>query len=150
VRIPAGVRDGVRLRVPERGHAGRHGGRNGDLYVDVSVRPHPALRREGNDLHMAVPVAVYEAALGARIELPSVDGPVKVKIPPGTQAGQRFRVSGRGAPGMSGERGDLLLEVRLMLPALGDERSKELMRELARLNPVNVRRDLVETFNKHA
>ena len=150
VQIPAGVRDGLRLRVAERGHSGRLGGRNGDLYIDVSVRPHAVLRREGDDLHMVVPVSVPEAALGARIELPSVDGPVKVKIPPGTQAGQRFRVSGRGAPGVSGGRGDLLLEVRLMLPALVDERSKELMRELARLNPVDVRRELVETFNKHA
>ena len=148
VRIPAGVRDGARLRVPERGHSGRLGGRNGDLYVDVSVRPHPVLRRDGDDLHMVVPVAVHEAALGARIEVPSVDGPVKVRIPPGTQAGQRFRVSGRGAPGMSGERGDLYLEVRLMLPPLVDERSKELMRELARLNSIDVRKELVEALNR--
>lgn len=147
VRIPAGVRDGVRLRVPDRGHSGRLGGRNGDLYVDVSVRPHPVLQRKGDDLHMVVPVSIPEAALGARIEVPSVDGLVKVRIPPGTQAGQRFRVSGRGAPGVSGERGDLFIEVRLTLPPLGDERSKELMRELARLNPADVRRELVETFN---
>ena len=77
-----------------------------------------------------------------------MDGPVKVKIPPGTQAGQRFRVSGRGAPGVSGERGDLYLEVRLTLPPLGDERSKELMRELARLNPVDVRRELADTLSR--
>jgi len=150
VRIPAGVRDGSRLRVPECGHSGRLGGRNGDLYVDVSVRPHPVLRRDGDDLHMVVPVSVHEAALGARIEVPSVDGPVRVKIPPGTQAGQRFRVTGRGAPGVSGERGDLYLEVRLTLPPLVDERSKELMRELARLNPVDVRRTLTESFNSQA
>ena len=150
VRIPAGVRDGARLRIAERGHSGRLGGRNGDLYVDVSVRPHPVLRRDGDDLHMVVPVSVHEAALGARIEVPSVDGPVKLRIPPGTQAGQRFRVTERGAPGVSGRRGDLFLEVRLTLPPLVDERSKELMRELARLNPVDVRRDLTETFGKHA
>ena len=150
VRIPAGVRDGARLRIPERGHSGRLGGRNGDLYVDVSVRPHPVLRRDGDDLHMVVPISVHEAALGARIEVPSVDGPVRVKIPPGTQAGQRLRVTGRGAPRVSGERGDLCLEVRLALPPLVDERSKELMRELARLNPVDVRRDLTERFSKHA
>lgn len=148
VRIPAGVRDGARVRIPERGHSGRLGGRNGDLYVDISVRPHPVLRREGDDLHMVVPVAMHEAALGARIELPSVDGPVKVKIPAGTQAGQRFRVSGRGAPSVSGERGDLYLEVRLTLPPLGDERSKELMRELARLNPGDVRGELVDMFSR--
>ena len=150
LRIPAGVRAGARLRIPERGHAGWRGGRNGDLYVDISVRSHAVLRREGDDLHMVVPVSMHEAALGARIELPSVDGPVKVKIPPGTQAGQRFRVSGRGAPGVSGERGDLYLEVRLTLPPLVDERSKELMRELARLNPVDVRRELADMFSgKH-
>ena len=146
VRIPAGVRDGSRLRVPERGHSGRLGGRNGDLYVDVSVRPHPVMRREGDDLHMVLPVSVPEAALGARVEVPSVDGPVRVKIPPGTQAGQRFRVTGRGAPGVSGQRGDLFLEVRLILPPLVDERSKELMRELARLNPTDVRRELIQGF----
>lgn len=146
VRLPAGVRDGIRLRVPERGHSGRFGGRNGDLYVDVAVRPHPVLRREGDDLHMVVPVSIPEAALGAKIEVPSVDGPVRVRIPAGTQAGQRFRVSARGATGVSGERGDLFIEVQLALPPLGDERSKELMRELARLNPADVRRELVERF----
>ena len=150
VRIPAGVRDGARLRIPERGHSGRLGGRNGDLYVDIVVRPHPVLRRDGDDLHMVVPISVHEAALGARIEIPSVDGPVKVRIPPGTQAGQRLRVTGRGATGMSGHRGDLCLEVRLTLPPLVDERSKELMRELARLNPVDVRRELTERFSKPA
>jgi molecular chaperone DnaJ len=147
VRIPAGVPDGARLRVPDAGHAGRLGGRNGDLYIDVSVRPHPVLRREGDDLHMVVPVAMHEAALGAKIELPSIDGPVLVRIPPGTQAGQRLRVSGKGVPGPSGQRGDLYIEVRLTLPPLVDERSKELMRELARLNPMDVRRDLRESFN---
>lgn len=146
VRLPAGVRDGIRLRVPERGHSGRLGGPNGDLYVDVAVRPHPVLRREGDDLHMVVPVSIPEVALGAKIEVPSVDGPVRVKIPAGTQAGQRFRVSGRGATGVSGERGDLFIEVQLALPPLGDERSKELMRELARLNPGDVRRELMEKF----
>ena len=146
VRLPAGVRDGIRLRVPEHGHSGRLGGRNGDLYVDVAVRPHPVMRRDGDDLHMVVPVSIPEAALGAKIEVPSVDGTVRVRIPAGTQAGQRFRVSGRGATGISGERGDLFIEVQLALPPLGDERSKELMRELARLNPADVRRELMEKF----
>ena len=149
VRIPPGVRDGARMRVPERGHSGRLGGRSGDLYVDVTVRPHPVMTREGDDLHMVVPISIPEAALGAKIDVPSVDGPVKVRIPPGTQAGQRFRVSGRGAPSVSGVRGDLFIEVRLALPPLGDERSKELMRELARLNPADVRRQLVEKFQEN-
>ncbi|HVL65931.1 MAG TPA: J domain-containing protein [Vicinamibacterales bacterium] len=144
VRIPAGIADGAQLRIPERGHAGTHGGRPGDLYVDITVRPHPVLRREGDDLHLAVPVAVHEAVLGARIELPSFDGPVRLKIPAGTQAGQRLRVSGRGAVTLDGRRGDLYVEVRLALPPVVDERSKELMREFGRLNDEDVRRTLVQ------
>lgn len=142
VRISPGVPDGARLRLPEHGHAGRRGGMAGDLYVDVSVRPHPVLRREGDDLHMPVPVAVHEAVLGARIEVPALDGPVKVTVRPGTQAGQHIRVAGRGVDRPDGTRGDLVLEVRLALPARVDERSKELLREFGRLNGEDVRRDL--------
>lgn len=144
VRIPAGVVDGTRLRVAERGHAGARGGRPGDLYVDVQVRPHPVLHRDGADLHMTVPIAVHEAALGARVELPSFDGPVKLRVPPGTQGGQRIRISGRGAATISGGRGDLLVDVRVTLPSLLDERSKELMREFARLHQEDVRSELVK------
>lgn len=142
VRLPAGVSSGTQLRIPERGHAGTRGGRNGDLYVNVDVEPHPLLSREGDDLFIVVPVAVHEAVLGARIDVPTLDGGVKLRIPPGTQAGQRFKVSGRGAPTPSGLRGDLIVEVKLVLPVVADERSKELMREFARLNDENVRRDL--------
>ena len=146
VRVPAGVGDGARLRIPERGHAGTHGAGAGDLYVDVQVRPHRVLRRDGDDLHMIVPVAVHEAVLGARLEVPSFDGPVRLRVPPGTQGGQRFRVTGRGAVTMAGGRGDLLLEVRLTLPQIVDERSKELMREFGRLHTENVRHDLEAAF----
>jgi molecular chaperone DnaJ len=142
VRVPPGVPDGARLRVAGRGHAGRPGGQPGDLYVDVTVRPHPVLRRDGDDLVMAVPVAVHEAVLGARIEVPALDGVVKVTVRPGTQAGQHLRVAGRGVPRPDGTRGDLVLEVRLVLPDTVDDRSKELMREFGRLNGGNVRRDL--------
>lgn len=144
VRIPAGIVDGARLRVADRGHAGTIGAKSGDLYVDVQVRPHPVLRREGDDLHLVVPVAVHEAVLGTRIEIPSFDGPVRLRVPPGTQAGQRFRFRERGAVTVSGRRGDLLVEVRLTLPAVVDERSKELMREFARLNSEDVRRGVFE------
>jgi molecular chaperone DnaJ len=140
VRVPAGVPDGTRLRIPERGHAGAYGGRPGDLYVDIHVSPHPVLRRERDDLYLEVPVAVHEAALGARIELPSFDGPVRLKIPPGTQGGQRFRVSGRGAVTVSGGRGDLFVEVRIALPPILDQRSRELLKEFARLHPEDIRR----------
>jgi molecular chaperone DnaJ len=142
VRVPAGVVSGMRLRIAECGHAGRRGGRSGDLYVDVEVEPHPLLTREGDDFFIVVPVAVHEAVLGARIHVPTLDGGVKLRIPPGTQGGQRFRISGRGAPTPSGARGDLVVEVKLVLPAMADERSKELMREFGRLNGDDVRRDL--------
>lgn len=144
VGLPPGVADGVRLRVAEKGHAGRHGGRTGDLYVTVHVQAHPAFRREGDDLVIMVPVAVHEAVLGARVEVPSLAGPVRVRIPPGTQAGQRFRLSDRGVPTASGGRGDLIVEVRLVLPAIVDERSKELMREFGRLNGEDVRKGLMQ------
>jgi molecular chaperone DnaJ len=146
LRIPAGIADGTQLRIPERGHTGASGGRPGDLYVDVHVRPHHVLRRERDDLYMVVPVAVHEAALGARIEVPSFDGPVRLRIPPGAQSGQRVRVSGRGAPTMAGGRGDLFVEVRLALPPIVDERSKELMKEFGRLNTADVRHDFAAQF----
>ena len=154
VRVPAGVHDGAQLRVAERGHAGTHGARSGDVYIHVKVQPHPALRREHDDLHLVVPIAIHEAALGARIEVPSFDGPVRLRIPPGTQGGQRFRVSGRGAPSRSGQgfagqtegRGDLWIEIRIVLPPIADERSKELMKEFARLNPSDVRAALAQQF----
>jgi len=142
VHVPAGVVSGSRLRIADRGNTGRGGGRDGDLFIDVHVQPHPLLRREGDHLYLTVPVAVHEAVLGARIEVPTLDGPVKVTIAPGTQSGQQFKVSGRGAPTSSGARGDLIIDVKLVLPEVSDERSKELMREFGRLNAHNVRRDL--------
>ena len=142
LQVPAGVHDGARLRVPELGHSGLRGGRTGDLYVDVHVQPHPLVRREGDDLFIVVPVAVHEAVLGARIDVPTLDGGVRLRIPPGTQGGHRFRLSGRGAPHHAGTRGDLIIEVKLVLPPVADERSKELMREFGRLNGDDVRRDL--------
>jgi molecular chaperone DnaJ len=135
VNVPAGLADGARIRVPGKGHAGRSGGENGDLYIAVQVQPHPVFRREGDDLHVVVPVAIHEAALGAKIEVPSLDGPARVRIPPGTQSGQRFRVHERGIPSSrNGRRGDLVVEAKLVLPSLLDERSKELLREFGRIN----------------
>ncbi len=142
VRVPPGAPDGTQLRIPGRGHVGRNGGRTGDLYVDVRVQPHPVLRREGDDLVMVVPVAVHEAVLGARIALPTLDGEIRLRIPPGTQAGQRFRLGGRGVPTRADECGDLVVEVKLVLPPLVDERSKELLREFGRLNDADVREQL--------
>jgi DnaJ-class molecular chaperone len=131
------------MRVAGNGHAGRHGGEPGDLYITVHVQPHPLFRREGDDLHVIVPVAVHEAALGTRFDVPSLDGPARVRVPPGTQSGQRFRLRGRGVTSLrDGRRGDLIVEVRVVLPTLLDERSKELLREFGRINREDVRKDL--------
>ena len=140
MNVPAGLADGARIRVPGKGHVGRNGGENGDLYIAVQVAPHPLFRREGDDLHVTMPLAVHEAALGAKIEVPSLEGPVRLRVPPGTQSGQRFRLRERGAASTrDGRRGDLVVEVKLVLPKLLDERSKELLREFGRINGENVR-----------
>jgi molecular chaperone DnaJ len=140
VRIPAGVADGDRVRAPGRGNAGLRGGPPGDLYLRIHVTPHPQFQRQGDDLHVSVPIAVHEAALGARVDIPTLDGSARLRVPPGTQSGQRFRLRERGMPSpRDGRRGDLVIEVRLMLPPLLDERSKELLREFGRINGENVR-----------
>jgi molecular chaperone DnaJ len=140
VRIPPGVSDGERVRAAGRGNAGLRGGPPGDLHIKVHVQDDPTFTREGDDLHMMVKIAIHEAALGARVEIATPDGPVRLRVPPGTQSGQRFRLRERGAPSTrDGRRGDLVVEVRLMLPRLLDERSKELLREFGRLNGENVR-----------
>jgi molecular chaperone DnaJ len=143
INVPPGLADGARIRVPGKGHSGRNGGESGDLYIDVAVRPHPLFEREGDDLHVTVPVAVHEAALGAKIDVPSLDGTARLRVPPGTQSGQRFRVRERGVPSpRDGRRGDLVVEVTLVLPKLLDERSKELLREFGRINAADVRQEL--------
>jgi len=143
--VPPGTPDGLMVRVSGKGHAGRLGGPPGDLHVQVHVERHPLIRREGDDLLVTVPVAVHEAALGARIDIPALDGSARVRVPPGTQSGQRFRVRGRGAPSLrDGTRGDLIVEVRLALPRILDERSKELLREFGRVNSEDLRADLLK------
>lgn len=143
LRIPSGVADGARLRVPGKGHAGRFGGPAGELVVAITVAPHPLFQRQGEDLLLKVPVAVHEAMLGAKVDVPTPGGgTAKVRIPPGTQAGQRFRLHGRGVSAVDGRVGDLVVEVKIVVPQLRDERSKELMREFAQLNPGNVRSEL--------
>jgi DnaJ-class molecular chaperone len=109
----------------------------------MKVESHPVFDRRGHDIHCEIPVTLTEATLGAKIEVPTVGGRAWLRIPPGTQSGQKFRLKGRGAPDMKGgPAGDQLVEVRLVLPKIGDERSKELLREFAHLNPENPRQDL--------
>ena len=141
VNVPPGVPEGAHLRIPERGHAGRRGGRSGDLYVTVHVQPHPLFRRAGDDLHIVLPIGVHEAVLGTRIDVPSLEGDVKLRIPPGTRAGQQFRLRERGVP-RPGGRGDLIIETRLVLPDVVDERAKEFMREFGRLYTGDLRSEL--------
>jgi molecular chaperone DnaJ len=143
VRIPAGVANGDRVRVQGKGNAGMRGGQPGDLFITVHVAPHSLFRRDGDDLHMVVPLAVHEAALGARVDIPTPQGNARLRVPPGTQSGQRFRLRERGvASARDGRRGDLVIEVRVVLPRLLDERSKELLREFGRINNENVREHL--------
>ena len=140
VRIPPGVANGYRMRVPGKGDAGVSGGIPGDLYLIITVRPHEFFRREGNDIACTVPITVTEAALGTKIEVPSINGKALLRIPPGTQSGQKFRLRGKGAPSLRGDSpGNQIVEVRVIVPKVADERSKELLRELARLNPENPR-----------
>ncbi len=135
VRVPAGVPDGARIRVPEKGNAGERRAGTGDLLIAVQVEPHETFQREGDDLYITVPIGVHEAALGAKIDVPAPDGTARLRVPPGTQSGQRFHIRGRGAPSpRNGERGDLVAEVRIVLPKVLDERSKELLREFGKIN----------------
>jgi molecular chaperone DnaJ len=146
--IPPGVEAGARLAVPGKGHVGARGGPAGDLYVAVDVASHPIFRRAGRDLLLTLPVAVHEAALGSRVNVPTLDGPVSLRVPPGTRSGQRLRIRGRGVPAPAGAgdeaNGDLVAEVSLVLPPVRDERSKALLRELGSLTTEDVRAHLFE------
>ncbi len=140
VKIPAGVQNGSRIRFAGKGDIGVQGAPSGDLYVVATVTPHPFFERKGDNIYCKIPVTITEAALGAKIEVPTVDGRSLLRIPPGTQGGQKFRLRGKGAPSLrAAKRGDHFVEVRVVVPKIADERSKELLRELARLNPADPR-----------
>ena len=144
VRIKAGTRDGQRIRIAGKGNAGRGGGPPGDLFIAIRTEQHPVFHREGDDIHVTVPVSISEAALGAKIEVPTIDGRAQLKIPPGTQSEQKLRMREKGVPSATkdGIRGDEIVEVKIDVPHLRDERSKELMRELAKLNSEDPRAEL--------
>ena len=131
VAIPAGVDNGSRVRVPGKGRAGQRGGPNGDLYIITQVGSHPFFKRIGDNIHCTVPITVPEASLGARIEVPTVDGRASIRIPPGTESGQKFRLRGKGAPLLRGSgRGDEYVEVRVATPRATDDKSRQLLKEL--------------------
>jgi molecular chaperone DnaJ len=143
IRIPPGARNGSRLRVPGKGNAGAMGGSPGDLYITTKVEEHPFFRREGDNIEIKVPVAVWEAALGAKIEVPTIDGRTLMKIPQGAQNGQRFRLTEKGVlNSRTGHRGDQIVEVAIEVPDPHDERTRELLRELAKLHPEDPRAGL--------
>jgi molecular chaperone DnaJ len=144
VRIKAGTRDGQRIRLPGKGNAGGRGGAAGDLYVIIRMEDHPIFRRDGDDIYLSVPVSVTEAALGAKIEVPTIDGRALLKIPPGTQSGQKLRLREKGVPSATkeGVRGDEIVEINVTVSMPRDERTKELLRELAKLNPEDPREEL--------
>jgi molecular chaperone DnaJ len=136
VRIPPGVGDGSQVRLAGAGNAGRHGGPAGDFVLTVQVEAHPVFRREGEDLHCVVPVGMVEAALGGHVEVTTHEGPVTIEIPAGTQNGQRFRLRKRGVPRLGEKgRGDLWVEVRVVIPAVTDDRGRALLQELGGLDP---------------
>ncbi|HEY3442452.1 MAG TPA: molecular chaperone DnaJ [Paludibaculum sp.] len=143
VRIPAGAATGSRLRLAGKGNAGSMGAPAGDLYITIRVEPHALFTREGDDVHISIPVSVTEAGLGAKIEVPTVDGRALLKIPQGTQNGQKFRLREKGVLNTrKNTRGDQIVEISIQAPDIRDDKTRELLRELAKLDPRDPRADL--------
>ena len=144
VKIPAGVDTGSRVRVPGKGQAGVMGAPAGDLLIVTNVGDHPYFKRQGDNIYCSVPITVPEAALGARIEVPTVDGKARLRIPPGTHSGQKFRLRERGAPSLraGGVRGDQFVEVKITLPKVISEETKDLLHQFSRHNPENPRSEM--------
>jgi molecular chaperone DnaJ len=140
-RIKPGTRDGQRIRLAGKGNAGVNGGPAGDLYLIIRAGTHPVFTREGDDIYVTVPTTVAEAALGAKIEVPTIDGRAQLKVPPGTQSGQKLRMRDRGVASSAheGKRGNEIVTIEIMVPKVQDERSKEILREFAKLNPEDPR-----------
>ncbi|HET9480165.1 MAG TPA: J domain-containing protein [Candidatus Polarisedimenticolia bacterium] len=140
VRIPPGVEDGAKVRVAGKGEAGLRGGPPGDLYVVLKVRPHPYLRRDGRDVVLELPLEIAEAALGTRVDVPTVEGRVTLTVPPGSSSGHRLRLRGRGVAAAPGGRpGDQIVVLQIVTPKELDERSRQILEEFSRLNPVRPR-----------
>jgi curved DNA-binding protein len=139
VRIPAGVRPGQRIRLAGQGGAGLGGGTPGDLLLKVEIEPDPRFKVEGSDLRTVVNVAPWEAALGAEADVPTLNGGVRVRIPPGSSSGRRIRLRGKGLTQSGGGRGDLLAEIRIVVPEQLSERERELFEQLAEVSPFRPR-----------
>lgn len=140
VQIPAGIDSGGKVRLAGKGEAGVNGGPAGDLIVHVTVQDHPLFERRGDNIYITAPVTFPEAALSATIEVPTMDGLVQMKVPPGTHSGQEMRLRGKGFPHLSGSgRGDEIVRIEIVVPQTLDVRSRELLREFALLNTHNPR-----------
>ncbi|HLN00203.1 MAG TPA: molecular chaperone DnaJ [Bryobacteraceae bacterium] len=143
VNIPAGAQNGSRLRVPGKGNAGTQGAPAGDLYITTRVEEHPFFTRNGDNIEIRVPVSVSEAGLGAKIEVPTIDGRTLLKVPPGTQNAQKFRLREKGVfNARKNQRGDQIVEVSIQVPPVHDERTKEILRELGKLHPEDPRQEI--------
>lgn len=143
VKIPAGVQAGTRVRVGGKGAAGLHGGKRGDLYLNVELVPDKVFRPEGADVHVALPVWPWEAALGAEVLAPTLTGPVRVKIPPGSQSEDKLRLKGKGFPAGPGQRGDLLITLQIVVPKPLTEEDRRLFKELSASARPDPREDLL-------
>jgi DnaJ-class molecular chaperone len=140
VKIPAGLAEGQQIRLKGQGHPGPRG-QAGDLLIAVSVAPHPLFARDGNDLRLELPITLYEAVLGGKVRVPTLDGAVALSIPPGTNSGRTFRLKGKGFPAKSGA-GDLMATVRIVLPEGGDKELDELMRKWRDTKPYDPRKGM--------
>ena len=139
VRVPKGATDGQRMRVPGKGGPGANGGSAGDLYLNIALRPHPLYRVSEHDLYLELPLAPWEAVLGAQIEVPTLEGRVTLTVKPGSKAGQKLRIGGRGLPRPQGTPGDLYCVLTVVTPSAPGEREKALYRELAEASNFNPR-----------
>ena len=142
VRIPPGVEDGQRIRIKSKGSPGANGGPPGDLFLVCSVRPHPFFRREGLDLHLDVPVSIPDAVLGAKVEVPTLAGPVTLTIPPGTAGGSKLRLGGKGIRDASGNTGDQIVILRVVPPRTLTDEQRRLFEQLAATMHENPRKGL--------
>jgi DnaJ-class molecular chaperone len=143
VKIPAGVQEGTRVRVAGKGQAGQNGGKRGDLYLHVLIKPDRIFRRQGSDLHVSLPVWPWEAALGADVMAPTLSEPVRVKVPPGSRAESKLRLKGKGLPTASGGHGDLFLILQILMPPTITEDERKLYEQLSRMKYPDPRAELL-------
>lgn len=143
VKIPAGVKDGSKIRVAGKGNAGKNGGPDGDLYIITHIKPHPFFERKDDDVYLELPVTIGEALFGAKVTVPTLDGNIVMNLPPLTQGGQVFRLKNKGIPHLKDPgRGDQYVKIKIVIPERIDEASKELIKRFEEMNPYNPRRSM--------